>query len=121
MFFYTCIISYATTILFDMGISFPGPTLKELDHPTLKELDLITVSDWYGVGLQLDLEDQDLDYIERECTDNRRCSRKMFKLWLKTSPNPTYVQLAKALILSQEERLAYRICQKYGEDNSEIK
>ena len=86
----------------------------------MQELDLIKVSDWYGVGLQLKLEDQDLEDIERECSDNRRCRRRMFKLWLKTSPNPTYAQLARALILAEEETLAHRICQKYGEDNSYI-
>ena len=83
----------------------------------MKDLDLITVSDWYGVGLQLELNYQDLDIIERDCTDSRQCRRKMFKLWLKTSSNPTYAQLARALILSREETLAHLICQKYGEGN----
>ena len=86
----------------------------------MQDLDLITVSDWYGVGLQLELEDQDLEDIERDCSDNRRCRRKMYKLWLKTSPNPTYAQLARALALSREETLAQKICQKYGEGSRYI-
>ena len=89
-----------------------------LPGPTLKDLDLITLSDWYGVGLQLELKYQDLDIIERDCSDDsRRCQRKMFKLWLRTSPNPTYAQVAIALDQSREETLAHQIRKKYGESN----
>ena len=92
-----------------------------LPEPTLRNLDLIKVSDWYGVGLQLELDDQDLGDIKKNCCgDNKECRREMFRLWLKTSPNPTYAQLAKALVLAEEETLAHRICQKYGESNAEI-
>ena len=91
-----------------------------LPEPVLKDLALIKVSDWYVVGLQLELDDKDLDDIERDFGDSRRCRREMFKLWLKTSPNPTYAQLAKALMLAEEETLAHRICQKYGEDSSYV-
>ena len=91
-------------------------TYLSLPEPVLKDVALIKVSYWYVMGLQLDdkdLDDKDLDDIERDFGDSRRCRREMFKLWLKTSPNPTYAQLARALILAEEETLAHRICQKW--------
>ena len=89
--------------------NFSGPP-----DPNLKDLVLLRVSDWYTVGLQLGVREADLDDIESNYSDIRERRRGMFKTWLRTTPNPSYAQLARALFLAEENNIARSICQKYG-------
>ena len=46
-------------------------------------------ADWYDFGVQLRMEIPDLDAIEHDCKDSKKCLRRMLSLWLtKTTPSP---------------------------------
>ena len=83
-------------------------------EPLLKDLDLLKVSDWYGVGLQLDVPQCDLDVIKENHHDEKRRKREMFILWLKITDKPSYIKLARALFLAEENNIAHKICKRYG-------
>ncbi len=83
--------------------------------PTLRELDQLRFSDWYGVGLQLGVEEGTLDEIDLDCPKLREKRRAMFQAWLRESPGASYADLARALFLAEEETLAHHLCQRYGE------
>ena len=72
------------------------------------------VSDWYGLGLQLDIDYLELDQIRRENCDEKMKTRMMFIAWLRLNPDPTYHQLARALFVKREIRSATQLCRKYG-------
>ena len=82
--------------------------------PKLKDLDLVEVSDWYGLGLQLDIDDRELDRIGKDYSNEKMRTRKMFSTWLHLSPDATYHQLARALFLKREIRSATQLCKKHG-------
>ena len=82
--------------------------------PTLKELDLVEVSDWYSLGLQLDIDDTELDRIEEDYSNVKKRTLKMFSAWLRLSPDATYHQLARALFVKREIRSATQLCRKHG-------
>ena len=82
--------------------------------PKLKDLDLVEVSDWYGLGLQLDIDYLELDQIRRENCDEKMKVRMMFIAWLRLNPDATYHQLARALFLKREIRSATQLCRKHG-------
>ena len=70
---------------------------------------------WYVLGLQLGIDDTELDVIEENNPkDNDACKRKMFKAWLRITPSPSYQQLVEALQTVGEIREADRLCKKYG-------
>ena len=62
----------------------------------LKILDLIPIHDWRGVGLQLDVKETDLDEIEAYNKSGKDCTRKMYSLWLRNTPEASYRDLKKA-------------------------
>ena len=74
------------------------------------------MSDWCTIGLQLGISDDDLVDIEKNYTDVNERRRAMFRAWLKVTLKPTYPQLATALFLAKEEKVAYQICGKHGEE-----
>lgn len=75
----------------------------------------LEILDWYNVGLQLDLKDNDLHYIEQSYREFGTQKRKMFTLWLHFDPEPSYHKLARGLFLAKEIRIANEICKKHGE------
>ena len=83
--------------------------------PMLKDLIRLEISDWYSVGLQLDLDDEDLDGIEQTNSDLNTRKRKMFSLWLRLEERSSYHTLARALFLADENKVANGICTTYGE------
>ena len=83
--------------------------------PKLKDLIRLEISNWYSVGLQLDLDDEDLDGIEQTNPDLNTRKRKMFSLWLRLEERPSYHTLARALFLADENNAANGICTTYGE------
>ena len=83
--------------------------------PKLKDLVLVQTKEWYDLGLQLGVEDTDLDVIQSNNPQNlRACRREMFKAWLKMTPTPTYQQLVDALMAVGEVREADTLRKKYG-------
>ena len=89
-------------------------TLTDVPEPKLKDLVTLKISDWYDVGLQLNLDEHALDCIEKSDPGFRTQKRKMFTLWLRFDPNPSYQTLAKALFTVGENKIATEICTKYG-------
>ena len=71
---------------------------------------------WHNVGLQLDLEEEDLEKIEKSDQDTRQ--RNMFKLWLRSGANKTYHTLATALIHANEKKAATDLCTQQGKHRS---
>ena len=85
-------------------------------QPQLKDLVTIKVVEWYDLGLQLDIHDDELDVIQKDHRgDIRACRREMFKAWLKSFPTATYQQLVQALLNIGENREACRISKRCGE------
>ena len=96
------------------GISFL--VIGTAPKPTLKELVKVNVNDWYDLGLQLDIEDNDLQTIERNRPQDREgCERDMFRTWLRMCPQASYRQLVQALVELGDVSEADRLCRKYGE------
>jgi len=84
-------------------------------QPRLKDLVTIKVIEWYDLGLQLDIDDHELDIIQKDHHgDVRACRREMFRTWLKSFPTATYQQLVQALLAIGENREASLICKRYG-------
>ena len=83
--------------------------------PKLKDLVLVQTREWYDLGLQLGVEDTELDVIQSNYPLNiRACRREMFKAWLRITPTPTYQQLVEALVAVEEVREADTLSKKYG-------
>ena len=74
-----------------MDILSRRPELAELENH-------VRTIKWHAVGLQLQLEENDLVAIEREYRgDIASCRRSMFDLWLKTFPGASRKQLLDGL------------------------
>ena len=83
--------------------------------PQLKDLVLVRTTKWYNLGLQLGIEDTELDVIEENNPkDIDACKRKMFKTWLRITPSPSYHQLVEAMLELGEITEADRLCKKYS-------
>ena len=83
--------------------------------PQLKDLVLVKTTKWYNLGLQLGIEDTELDVIEENnAKDIDACKRKMFKAWLRITPNPSYQKLVEALQTVGEISEVDHLCKKYS-------
>ena len=83
--------------------------------PKMKDLVLIKLTEWYELGLQLGVEDAELEEIEKKNQGNlKACRRNMFRAWLRITPNPSYQQLVEALMTVGEGKAADFLCKKYG-------
>ena len=84
-------------------------------RPQLKDLVLIQTTEWYDLGLQLGIEDAELEDIQSNNPKSvRTCRREMFKAWLRITPSPSYQQLVEALQTVGEISEADHLCKKYG-------
>ena len=78
----------------------------------------LQVSNWYRVGLALNLESYDLDIIGKDNqgdTKTQTLNCKMFQLWLTRQPQALYKQLFQALHEVGDEKVVTFLCRKYGE------
>ena len=76
---------------------------------------LVRVVEWYDLGLQLGVENAELEVIQKnKIGDLRACRREMFKAWLRINPNPSFQQLVEALLAVGETSEADRLCKKYS-------
>ena len=86
------------------------PKLKDL----LRELRSI-VSDWENIGIQLDIDDEDLRYIKYDYIwDSMSCFREMCRIWLKrVYPPPSWSAVVRALEFLGHDNLASNLRCKY--------
>jgi len=85
-------------------------------EPTLKELVTVKMKSWYNLGLQLDIEDDDLQTIKNDNPqDQEGCKRDMFRTWLRICPQASYRKLVQALVEVGDVREADRLRKKHGE------
>ena len=81
----------------------------------MKDLILIKVTEWYELGLQLGVEDAELEVIEKDNQgDLKACRRNMFRAWLRITPSPSYQQLVEALVAVGEAKEADLLSKKYS-------
>ena len=82
-------------------VRFPGAT-DERSH-----------SEWYELGLQLGVDDAELQVIEKNNRGNlRTCQRNMFRAWLRITRSPSYQPLVEALMAVGEAKEAGLLCKK---------
>ena len=76
--------------------------------PNLLELDnYVRTNKWYTLGLQLGIEDNELEAIKIKCSgDIDECRRAMFRTWLGTTSNPCRKQLLNALRTKAVDEIA---------------
>ena len=87
------------------------------DIPELKDLQNLEISDWFGLGLQLGLREDNLKVIRDDFRQNTKAQRReMFSFWLRTSAKPSYKELIKALKQEGDIAVAGELEEKFIED-----
>ena len=81
----------------------------------MKDLVLIKVTEWYELGLQLRVDDAELEEVEKNNQgDLRACRRNVFRAWLRITCSPSYRQLVEALVTLGEPKEADLLGKKYS-------
>ena len=77
--------------------------------------ELTTITDWYQLGLYLNLQTHELDKIQQDHAHqgNDRQMVGMLALWLQRTPNATWEDMVSALQQMRENRVAKNIHQKH--------
>ena len=77
--------------------------------------ELTTITNWYQLGLYLNLQTHDLNKIQQDHAHqgNDRQMVEMLALWLRRTPNATWGDVVSALQQMRENRVAENIRQKY--------
>ena len=85
----------------------------------LLDQELQEVSDWFGLGLHLDIPPDELHCIKYEPTLRRiqDFRTEMFSAWIKKLPEPSWSRVVKALMEIGREKLARKIALKYGKNS----
>ena len=83
---------------------------KRKDVNKYRELD----DEWYSLGTELEIEDEELDNLEEKYSDPHKRLIKMFGVWLEKGENPTYRKLLKALVNVSKRDVAKSICTEIG-------
>ena len=87
--YYSCLYSYHIV------------TCIGSDKPTTKELVTYAnevATNWYYLGIQLDLRDKQLDIIKSDNPlDTKMCCTKMFQYWVQEDPTASWNKLIHAL------------------------
>ena len=95
----------------------PLSILPQDGVPTLRDLSLLSVPNWYLLGLQLGVSADELDVIERNYPrDNHMCKVKMFGAWLRVDTSASYRKLARALVAIGKRNIAEAMCTARGMD-----
>ena len=83
--------------------------------PTLRELRQLPVTKWYNLGLQLQVNQGELETIQsKHPQDDRICQTKMFGVWLREAEHPNYKKLLRALVAIGRRDIAESVCDKEG-------
>ena len=65
--------------------------------------------EWYVLGVELEIDNEDLKEIEDKYSDDRMRTVKMMGVWLEKGENPTYRTLLKALVDIDKKDIAQSI------------
>ena len=85
--------------------------LTTRQEPQLRHLiSYVHTTEWYRLGLQLDLDDFNLRQIGKQ---NQEHLTLMFQTWLKVCRNPSWQDVVQALEAIGERRLAAKLEQKF--------
>ena len=70
---------------------------------------------WEDIGIQLDIEDGELNKIKSDNpSDSKACLREMLRIWLKrVNPPPTWSEMVEALKFQGNEDIASQIETNY--------
>ncbi len=85
--------------------------------PTLHQLlaNLSDVTEWFLLGIYLDIPESDLEKIRYENHWNvTDCKCEMLSTWLRRNPQPTWATIVTTLTDIGRRSLAYKIALKYG-------
>ena len=82
---------------------------KRKDINKYRELD----DEWYSLGVELDVEEEELDDLEKHSDPHKRLI-KMFVVWLEKGKKPTYRKLLKALVDLDKRNIAQSISAGLG-------
>ena len=84
--------------------------------PKLKDINKYCELDdkWYSLGIELEMNDKELDDLEQRYSDPHRRLIKMFGVWLEKGENPTYRKLLKALVNIHAKDIAQSLCADLG-------
>ena len=81
----------------------------------LKELKKISGSEWFSLGIQLNIKDSTLrDIAADHRGDVQRCKTEMLRAWLHSGPRNPWKKLATALKFMGNKVLARQILKKYN-------
>ena len=83
---------------------------KPKDINKYRELD----NEWYSLGTELEIEDDELDDLEEKYSDPHKRLLKMIGVWLKKGDKPTYIKLIKALVNLDKKDIAQSLCIDLG-------
>ena len=83
---------------------------KRKDINKYSELD----EKWYSLGTELEIDDEELDDLEKKYSDPHMRLLKMFGVWLEKGENPTYRTLVKALVEIDKRDVAESIFSRLG-------
>ena len=84
------------------------PKLKDINK--YRELN----DEFYSFGIELEVDDKELDNLEEKYSDPHKRLIKMFGVWLEKGENPTYRKLIEALVEIDKKDIAQSICTKLG-------
>ena len=82
-------------------------------QPEMKDLEVIELVNWQGVGLELGVKDYELQKIQLDYHHLDDQKREMFRAWLRTSVDPNYDDVIKALETVRERKAAQQLRDKF--------
>ena len=86
------------------------------EKPVLKKIHSLKIEDWYGVGLELDIESNCLNEIKRNHPQDVKGQKiAMFDKWLIQDTSATYGKLARALLAVGEAPCAEKLAKDIGQ------
>lgn len=73
----------------------------------------VRTTEWYRLGLLLDLDDYNLQRIRVDARDNQEHLALVFETWLKTCKNPSWLDIVRALNAIGENNLGAKLEQMF--------
>ena len=82
----------------------------------LLDQELQEVSDWFSLGLHLDIPKAKLDDIRLDPTlrSTQQFRTEMLSVWMQKLPGPSWSCVVKALMEIGKKKLAFKVALKYG-------
>ena len=94
----------------------PSGLFNGIREVPLSELlnELKEVDDWFELGVYLNVPENKLREVGKDCSDTEECKIEMLLLWRQVCL-PTWTSIAMALSQIGMHKLAVEIADKYGE------